>query len=141
MMPPSDDPTSVIPRATTGVVLHLIVMSQATGDESVLLMEREQGIVEFPRIEMDPFQVENEAAVLARIASEIGLEVAIGGFIGADAGAPEGENRFLLVRSAGGAPRFIAPHVGWEWRPAARLLTRQSIPKLMADELRSFMNC
>lgn len=121
------------------VRLHLIVISQATGDESVLLLERETGVVEFPAFDMDFLTVEDEETVVSRIATEIGLRVAPVGFI--EGLAETDGNRFLVVRSLGGSPRFAEPHAGWEWRPAARLLTRQSIPKLMADELRSFMNC
>ncbi|HTE85716.1 MAG TPA: hypothetical protein VK821_13380 [Dehalococcoidia bacterium] len=121
------------------VRLHVIVMSQSTGDESVLLLERETGIVEFPAFDVDLLAIEDEGAVVGRIASEIGLQVAPVGFI--EGSSPSEESRFLVVRSLGGSPRFAVPHAGWEWRPAARLLTRESIPKLMADELRSFMNC
>jgi hypothetical protein len=121
------------------VRLHVIIMSQASGDESVLLLERETGIVEFPSFDMDFLAVEDEGTVTALIGSETGLKVAPVGFI--EGPTSSSANRFLVVRSLGGSPRFAVPHAGWEWRPAARLLTRESIPKLMADELRSFLNC
>jgi hypothetical protein len=119
--------------------LHVIVMSHAAGDDSVLLVERETGIVEFPSFDIDPLAIEDEATVLALIGAETGLQVVSMGFL--DVQGDDRKSRFLVVRSTGGSPRIASPHAGWEWRPAARLLTRQSIPKLMADELRSFMNC
>jgi hypothetical protein len=119
--------------------LHVIVMSHATGGESVLLVERETGIVEFPAFDVDALAVEDEAAMLALIGAETGLQVIPMGFL--EGRGVSDSNRFLVVRSTGGSPRIASPHAGWEWRPATRLLTRESIPKLMADELRSFMNC
>jgi hypothetical protein len=121
------------------VRLHVIIMSDAVGDDSVLLVERETGIVEFPAFDIDALAVEDETLVLSLIGDEIGLRIVPMGFI--EGRGQSDTNRFLVVRSAGGSPRIASAHAGWEWRPASRLLTRQSIPKLMADELRSFMNC
>lgn len=117
-------------------------MSRATGEPSVFLVEREPGIVEFPTLLIDEVEEQDQASIVEQIRICTGLAVSLSGYVDPPAGAlicPPG-SRFLLAQRVGGRPEIRDPHVGWEWRPAATLLSLHFIPKLMVDELRSYMN-
>lgn len=121
---------------------HLFIMSHAAGEPSVFLVEREPGVVEFPMLSLPAGDNLDEDAIARQVEAEIGLTVRVTGFVDPPPGAlicPPG-SRFLLARLIGGSPRVEGPHVGWEWRPAASLLSLHFVPKLMVDELRSYMN-
>ena len=122
--------------------VHLFIMSRATGEPSVFLVEREAGTVEFPTLVTDDTEEQDEARIVDQIRACTGLTVSISGYVDPPAGAlicPPG-SRFLLAQRLSGHPEIREPHVGWEWRPAAMLLSLHFVPKLMVDELRSYMN-
>lgn len=123
-------------------VLHLFLISTRTGDSSVFLLEREPGMVEFPQLDVQDAELDDETGLVHRIQETTGMDVAISGFINPPApGVVEPPNsKFLIARVIGGSPRPSAPHVGWEWRPGNNLLSLQFLPRLMVDELRVFMN-
>jgi hypothetical protein len=136
------EPTGPHPIVDGKVVVHVIVVAHTAGEPAVLLVEREPRIVEFPTLEIAEEDLADETAIAARIASDTGLEVTFEGYLAEPSGvmlSPPG-SRFLLARAIGGRPQLSGPHVGWEWRPASNLLALQFIPKLMVDELRSYMN-
>ena len=128
--------------AEQGVLVHVFITSNRTGETAVFLIEREPGMVEFPTLELRPEIADDEPEIVRRIEAETGLSVALNGFLEPPAGASTAtaESRFLLARLLQGTPRVTGSHVGWEWRPGASLLSLQFVPKFMADELRSFMN-
>ncbi len=120
---------------TAAQIVHIVLVNRVAGEPSALLVEREPGIVELPSLALTAKESRDQDAIAAAICALTGLEASVAGFL--DAGAA-GE-RFLLARVAGGTPRLGIAHLGWEWRPLARLLTLQFIPKPMANELRSYM--
>jgi hypothetical protein len=126
----------------TMATVHLFLLSDATGEPCVFLVEREPGVVEFPLILLTPSEAEDEAALIAKIESCTGLRVSLRGYVDPPAGTTiyPPESRFLLARLVHGRPEIATPHVGWEWRPATSLFSLQFVPKLMVDELRSYMN-
>lgn len=127
---------------TGAAVLHLFLVNVSGGRTAVFLVETEPGVVEFPRLEVSPADLEDEAALCSRVEATTGMEVAIGGYLDPPPGAklePAG-SRVLLARLVSGAPRVSLPHVGWEWTSGAELLRMPFAPKVMLDELKSFMN-
>ena len=128
--------------AEAETVIHVFIMSTATGETAVFLIEREPGVVEFPRLLLPTALIDEENEILERIESSTGMLVALSGFLDAPADVPLSPpgSRFLLARLVHGSPRVSDAHVGWEWRPAASLLSLQFVPRLMANELRSFMS-
>lgn len=123
-------------------VVHLFITSTRTGETCVLLVEREPGVVEFPTLSLAAAELDDEDGILQRIDESTGLRVAISGFLEGPADAPLSPpgSRFLLARLIAGSPRIAGAHTGWEWRPGFNLLSLQFAPKVMVDELRSFMN-
>jgi hypothetical protein len=128
--------------AETDVVIHVFVMSTATGETSVFLIEREPGIVEFPRLLLPSEQIDDESEILRQIEANTGFSVALSGFLDPPDDSPLSPpgSRFLLARLLHGAPRVADAHVGWEWRSGVSLLSLQFVPKLMSNELRTFMS-
>jgi hypothetical protein len=126
----------------TIATVHLFILSDATGEPCVFLVEREPGIVEFPLLTLTASEAQEEAALVARIEACTGLKVSLRGYVDPPAGTElyPPESRFLLARLVHGRPEIVTPHVGWEWRPAISLFSLQFVPKLMVDELRSYMN-
>jgi hypothetical protein len=126
---------------TGSQIVHLILVSRAIGEPSALLIEREPGIVEFPSLSLTEEQARNEETIVASIRELTGLESSVTGFLDGtgEARAQPPRGQFLLARVAGGAPSLSIAHLSWEWRPLARLLALQFIPKQMANELRSSM--
>jgi hypothetical protein len=123
-------------------VLHLFLINSIGGTTVVLLLETEPGVVELPRLAIPPEELEHEDALRRRVRDATGIEVEISGFLDAPADAalhPEG-GRILLARVVSGSPNLTLPHVGWEWTPGATLVTLPFAPKVMVDELKSFMN-
>lgn len=123
-------------------VLHLFLVNVIAGQTNVFLVETEPGVVEFPRLQVTPADMDDEDALCGRVLSATGMEVAIGGFLDPPPGAklePPG-SRVLLARFVSGTPHLTAEHVGWEWTSGAELLRAPFAPKLMLDELKSFMN-
>jgi hypothetical protein len=120
---------------TAAQTVHVILVNRVAGEPAALLVEREPGIVEFPALTLTAEEADDQDAIAARIRALTGLEATVGGLL--DAGIAG--DRFLLARVVGGSPRLTVAHLGWEWRPLARLLTLQFIPKPMANELRSYM--
>lgn len=130
------------PVAELESVVHIFIMSNATGETAVFLIEREPGIVEFPMLTLPASVLGDEEAIVQRIESRTGLRVALSGFLDPPVGdslSPQG-SRFLLAKRLEGTPRVDGEHAGWEWRPAGSLLSLQFVPKDMAAELRSHMN-
>ena len=123
-------------------VLHLFIISTRGGVSSVFLIEREPGMLEFPRIGVPAAVLDDEAALVARVRAATGLDVAISGFLAPQAGETidPPDSRFLICRATGGSPRPAEPHTGWEWRTGNNLFTLQFLPKVMVDELRVFMS-
>jgi len=128
--------------AEADTVIHVFIMSNTTGETAVFLIEREPGVVEFPRLALPAALIDDELAILRRVESDTGLTVALSGFLDPPSDAPLSPpgSRFLLARLIRGSPRVAGAHVGWEWRSAASLLSLQFVPKLMTNELWSFMS-
>ena len=123
-------------------IVHLFLVNSIGGATVVLLVETEPGVVEFPRITYAAPEIDDEDALRRRIRETTGIEVEISGFLDPPSGAalqPAG-SRILLARLVAGAPRLNLPHVGWEWTAGAELVRMPFAPKLMVDELKSFMN-
>ena len=122
--------------------LHLFLISTRTGETTVFLLEREPGIVEFPQLSVGDSDLDDEPELVRRIHDATGMDVAISGFLDPPVpGAIQPPNsKFLIGRVVGGSPHPSAEHVGWEWRPGNNLLSLEFLPKLMADQLRVFMN-
>jgi hypothetical protein len=119
----------------------LFLVSTIGAATVVFLLEAEPGVVEFPRLDLTPDDLEDEARLVQRIREQTGMDVAISGFLDAaadDSAAAVG--KLVLARHLGGSPRLTLPHVGWEWTPGANLLTLPFAPKMMLDELKAFMN-
>ncbi|MHB8578083.1 MAG: hypothetical protein ACYDCQ_22460, partial [Dehalococcoidia bacterium] len=127
---------------TTDHNLHLFLISTRTGETTVFLLEREPGFVEFPQLLVQDKELDDEPELVRRIRDATGMDVAISGFL--DPPVPgviqPANSKFLLGRVVGGTPKPTIPHVGWEWRPGSNLLSLEFLPKLMADQLRVFMN-
>lgn len=132
---------NAIEQNATEHVLHLFIISTRTGETTVFLLEREPGVLEFPRVTVSAGELDDEATLVQRIRAATGLDVAISGFLAphADGDIDPPNSRFLIGRMTGGAPRPAVPHAGWEWRAGNNLLTLQFLPKMMVDELRVFM--
>lgn len=123
-------------------LVHLFLVSTIGAATVVFLLETEPGVVEFPRIEVEPTDLDDESTLVRRIREQTGMEVAISGFLDhprldGDA-APVG--KLVLARHLGGSPGLTLPHVGWEWTPGSQLLTLPFAPKMMLDELKAFMD-
>ena len=128
--------------ADSEVVLHLFIINSIGGATVVLLLETEPGVVEFPRLTLPEADLDDEEALLTHVQAATGMVIEIHGFLDPPAGArlqPEG-SRFLLARLVSGSPRLTLPHIGWEWTPGSTLASMPFAPKLMVDELKSFMN-
>jgi hypothetical protein len=123
-------------------VLHLFLVNAIAETTVVFLMETEPGVVEFPRLSVEPADIDSEEALCRRVRDATGMQVEIGGFLDPPPGSPlqpEG-SRILLARLVSGSPRVTLPHVGWEWTSGAELVRMPFAPKIMVDELKSFMN-
>lgn len=122
--------------------IHVFIMSNAAGETAVFLIEREPGVVEFPRLVLPAALVDDEEEILQRIESSTGLVVALSGFLEPPADAPLAPpgSRFLLARLLRGTPKVADDHVGWEWRSGTSLLSLQFVPRPMTNELWSFMS-
>lgn len=123
-----------------GAQLFLVsTIGQAT---VVFLLESEPGVVEFPRLQLTADDLEDEGRLLSCIREQVGMEVAISGFLDPHAfaadDAPAGT--LVLARHLGGAPRLKLAHVGWEWTPGSSLVRLPFAPKMMIDELKAFMD-
>lgn len=124
------------------IVMHLFLINSIGGTTVVFLLEAESGIVEFPRLSFTPADLDDEGALRDRIRDTIGVDAEISGFLTPPPGAalqPEG-SRILLARLVSGAPHVTLPHVGWEWTSGAALVQMPFAPRVMVDELKSFMN-
>ena len=123
-------------------VLHLFLVNAIAGTTVVLLLETEPGVVELPRLTVGMEELDDEAALVRRVREATGIEAEISGFLDPpiDGAVQPGGGRILLARVVSGSPRVTLPHVGWEWTPGARLVTLPFAPKVMVDELKSFMN-
>jgi hypothetical protein len=128
--------------ADDATVLHLFLINAIAGTTVVFLLETEPGIVEFPRLTIAPGEMDDEPALRARVREATGMEVEISGFLDPPPGTPlqPAGSRILLARLVAGAPRVTLPHVGWEWTAGAALVRMPFAPKVMVDELKSFMN-
>ncbi len=127
---------------TDALVLHLFLTHVLGGSTVVFLLETEPGVVEFPRLAVAPGDLDDSDALVAHVREATGIEVEPSGYLTAPPGAdlaPEG-SRILLARVINGSPRVKLPHVGWEWTPAVELVRMPFAPKLMVEELKSFMN-
>jgi hypothetical protein len=127
---------------TGPVTVHLFIMSYVTGEPSIFLVEREPGVVEFPSLTLSTEEIDRGSGLVERIKASTGFSVSVSGFVDPPPDIeirPPG-SRFLLARLIDGRPSVDSPHVGWEWRPAASLQSMAFLPKLMADELWSYMD-
>ena len=107
----------------------------------VFLLETEPGVVEFPRLDLTPAEMDDEAALVQRIREQTGMDVAISGFLDQPQNGEAGAvGKLVLARHLGGSPRLRLPHVGWEWTPGSQLLSLPFAPKMMLDELKAFMD-
>jgi len=124
------------------VTVHLFIMSYVTGEPSVFLVEREPGVVEFPSLALSSDDLDGDSTLIERIRVSTGFTVSISGYVDPppDTDIRPPGSRFLLARLIDGRPMVEGPHVGWEWRPAASLHSMPFLPKLMADELWSYMD-
>lgn len=125
-----------------GTVVHLFLVNSIAGATVVFLLETEPGVVEFPRLPLPAADLESEDALRRRVRDVTGMEVEISGFLDPAPGAhlePAG-SRILLARLVSGSPSLRLPHVGWEWTAGAELVRMPFAPKMMVDELKSFMN-
>ena len=122
-------------------LVHLFLVSTIGAATVVFLLETEPGVVEFPRLELEPADLDDEPSLVRRIREQTGLEVAISGFLDH---APDGSTapmgKLVLARHLGGSPRLTLSHVGWEWTPGSQLITLPFAPKMMLDELKAFMD-
>ena len=124
------------------VVLHLFLINSIGGATVVFLLETEPGVVEFPRLTLSTAELDDEGALRRRAREATGMEIEISGFVDPPPRAalqPEG-SRVLLARLVSGSPRVTLPHVGWEWTAGAELVRMPFAPRVMVDELKSFMN-
>jgi hypothetical protein len=128
--------------ADAHTVVHLFLVNSIAGVPVVFLLETEPGVVEFPRIELAVEETESEASLRRRVREATGMEVEISGFLDPPAEVPlePRGSRILLARHVAGSPRITLPHVGWEWTSGRELMRMPFAPKVMMDELRSFMN-
>jgi hypothetical protein len=127
--------------ATSDAIAHLFLVSTIGQATVVFLLETEPGVVEFPRLQLAPPDLEDEGRLVQRIREQTGMDVAISGFL---EHRPDGETgtvgTLVLARHLGGSPRVKLSHVGWEWTPGSQLLTLPFAPKMMLDELKAFMD-
>lgn len=123
-------------------VLHLFLVNSIGGDTVVFLLETEPGVVEFPRLQVGAGEIDDEDALRERITTTIGVQAELSGFLDPPDGAPlePAGSRILLARYVAGSPRVALQHIGWEWTPGTALVQMPFAPKLMVDELKSFMN-
>jgi hypothetical protein len=122
-------------------IAHLFLVSTIGPATVVFLLETEPGVVEFPPLDLDPTELDDEATLVRRIREQTGMEVAISGFLDHQPdGAATPLGKLVLARHLGGSPRLTLEHVGWEWTPGSRLLSLPFAPKMMLDELKAFMN-
>ena len=128
--------------STETVTLHLFLTNVIGGAAVVLLLETEPGVVEFPRLTMSRAETDDEDALVDYIAKATGIHAEISGFLDPPREAPLDPpgSRILLARVVSGSPKLILPHVGWEWTSGAELVRMPFAPRVMVDELRSFMN-
>ena len=120
---------------------HLFLVSTIGPTTVVFLLETEPGVVEFPRLELTAAEMDDEAALVRRIAEQTGMDVAISGFLdnpGDSNGTAAG--KLVLARHLAGSPQVVLPHVGWEWTPGTSLVALPFAPKMMIDELKAFMD-
>jgi hypothetical protein len=121
--------------------VHLFLVSTIGAATVVFLLETEPGVVEFPELEIEPTDLDDEAALVRRIREQTGMEVAISGFLDRPIDGEAGPvGKLVLARHLGGSPRLTLTHVGWEWTPGSQLLTLPFAPKMMLDELKAFMD-
>ncbi len=123
-------------------VLHLFLVNSIAGSTVVFLLEAEPGVVEFPRLTVATADLDDEHALRQRVREATGMDVEISGFLAPPPDAPlqpEG-SRLLLARFVSGTPEVKLPHVGWEWTSGAALVRMSFAPRVMVDELKSFMN-
>lgn len=121
--------------------VHLFLVSTIGAATVVFLLETEPGVVEFPELEIEPTDLDDEAALVRRIRDQTGMEVAISGFLDRPIDGEAGPvGKLVLARHLGGSPRLTLTHVGWEWTPGSQLLTLPFAPKMMLDELKAFMD-
>lgn len=106
----------------------------------VFLMEAEPGVVEFPRLLLEPAELDDEATLVGRIREQTGMAVGISGFLAAPGSAGAAVGTLILARHLSGSPRLTMAHVGWEWTPGSRLVELPFAPKMMLDELKAFMD-
>jgi len=127
--------------AAGDALANLFLVSTIGQATVVFLLETEPGVVEFPRLQIAPPDLEDEARLVQRIREQTGMEVAISGFLEhRPDGADGAVGTLVLARHLGGSPRLTLNHVGWEWTPGSRLQTLPFAPKMMLDELKAFMN-
>ena len=120
---------------------HLFLVSTIGPATVVFLLETAPGVVEFPRLELTPAEIDDDAALVQRIREQTGMDVAISGFLDQPRDGEAGPvGKLVLARHLGGSPRLTLPHVGWEWTPGSQLLSLPFAPKLMLDELKAFMD-
>lgn len=123
-------------------VLHLFLVNSIAGATAVFLLETEPGTVEFPRLNLPAADLDDEDALRRRVREATGMDVEISGFLDPPPDAPlqPAGSRVLLARLVAGTPHVTAPHVGWEWTSGAALVRMPFAPRVMVDELKSFMN-
>lgn len=121
--------------------VHLFLVSTIGAATVVFLLETEPGVVEFPELEIEAPDLDDEAALVRRIREQTGMDVAISGLLDRPVnGEARPVGKLVLARHLGGSPRLTLSHVGWEWTPGSQLLTLPFAPKMMLDELKAFMD-
>jgi hypothetical protein len=121
--------------------VQLFLVSTIGPTTVVFLLEAEPGVVEFPRLEVAPVDLDDEETLVRRIREQTGMDVAISGFLDPpNGGAAPASGRLVLARHLAGSPRLTLPHVGWEWTPGSSLAMLPFAPKMMLDELKAFMD-
>lgn len=139
----TEESSSGHPSAPAGrIILYVFLVSRVIGEPAVLLVERQQGLVEFPALTLTPEELSDNETIVLRIKSETGLDAVVEGYIDvpSDASLTPPGSRFLLARVPGGRPEIAGECLGWEWHPVASLLSMEFLPKLMVNELRSYMS-
>lgn len=122
--------------------VQLFLVGAFGGSSVVFLLEAEPGVVEFPRLALESADLEDEDRLVSRVKEQTGMDVAISGLLDPRAlgGDADGPAALVLARRLSGSPRLTMEHVGWEWATGVNLLNLPFAPKLMLDELKSFMD-
>ncbi|MBI2760775.1 MAG: hypothetical protein HYX51_05045 [Chloroflexi bacterium] len=123
-------------------VLHLFLINSIGGSTAVFLLETEPGVVEFPRLTLATPELDSEEALSRRVREATGMDIEVSGFLDPPPDSPlePAGSRILLARLVAGSPHVTVPHVGWEWTSGSELVRMPFAPRIMVNELKSFMN-